>query len=130
MKKPTLAQLLGKQDWKPEPAAAAPAVATPFFDRIMANAEGNESFAALLAKITGPVEPAALPEFPTRECLTPEQVCRLTPLNAAALVHLDTCPWCRNMMAAAQPSAEEFERILRQAKQATETARRHEAAAY
>jgi hypothetical protein len=43
--------------------------------------------------------------------------------------HLATCPWCRNMVAAAQPNNEEFEEIRRKAKAAANAQRHGEIAA-
>jgi hypothetical protein len=110
--KPSLADLLGKQNegnWTTQEATVPAPFDTPFFDEVIASAQGGESFKALLAKITGPVDPATLPEFPTAECLTAEQVSGMAEIGQDGWAHYLTCPWCKNMMAAAQPTSEEFQ---------------------
>jgi hypothetical protein len=97
----------------------------------MEQAQGNETFEALLAAVTGPIDPAALPEFPTAECLTPEQVSGMVEAGRKEQEHhLATCPWCRNMLASEQPSPQEFEEILRRAKKAAEQSHHREAAGF
>lgn len=91
---------------------------TPFFDQVVEGASGTESFEALLTKITGPVDPKTIPQFPTAQCLTPEQVYNFENVGEEQQAHLAACPWCKNMMVAAQPSDEEFEEICRRAKSA------------
>jgi hypothetical protein len=130
--KSSLAQFLAK------PLASDPAFeranaeekpqSTPFFDRVVASASGTESFEALLTKITGPLDPATIRQFPTAQCLTPEQVYDINDIGQEQQAHLATCPWCRNMMVTAQPSKDEFEEICRKAKSAASTQRRYEVA--
>jgi len=130
--KSSLAQFLAK------PLASSPAFArakaeekpesTPFFDQVVAGASGTESFEALLTKITGPLDPATIPQFPTAQCLTPEQVYDINAIGQEQQAHFATCPWCRNMMVTAQPSKDEFEEICRKAKSAANTQRRYEVA--
>lgn len=132
--KSSLAQLLAKRPvagstFEPADAAEKPQN-TPFFDRVIAGASGAESFEAVLTKITGPVDPATIPEFPTEQCLTPEQVYAMDSVEQEQQAHLSTCPWCRNMVAAAQPTNDEFEVIRRKAKSAANAQRRNEIAAY
>ena len=131
--KSSLAQLLEKR-----PAAGATferagvadkAQSTPFFDQVIAGASGTESFEALLTKIAGPVDPATIPEFPTAQCLTPEQVYAIEDAGQEQQAHLTTCPWCRNMLAAAQPSNEEFDELRRRAKAPTNAQHHRETAA-
>ena len=102
---------------------------TPFFDQVVEGASGTESFEAVLTKITGPVDPATIPQFPTPQCLTPEQVYDINSVGQEQQAHLATCPWCKNMMVAAQPSNEEFEEIRRKAKSASKAQRRQAIAA-
>jgi hypothetical protein len=110
----------GKAEEKPQ--------STPFFDQVVEGASGTESFEAVLTKITGPVDPATIPQFPTAQCLTPEQVYDINSVGQEQQAHLATCPWCKNMMVAAQPSNEEFEEICRKAKSAAKAQRHHEVA--
>ena len=91
---------------------------TPFFDEVVEGATGTESFESLLSKITGPVDPATIPNFPTPQCLTPEQIYDRERIGEEHKAHLATCPWCKNMMVAANPTNEEFEEICRKAKAA------------
>jgi hypothetical protein len=63
------------------------------------------------------------------QCLTPEQVYDINSVGQEQPAHLVTCPWCKNMMAAAQPTNEEFEEICRKANSAAKTQCRHEIAA-
>jgi hypothetical protein len=127
--KSSLAQLLAKRGATASGGTEA-SETTPFFDRVIANSTGTESFEALLSKITGPIDPATLPEFPTTECLTAEQVSGIAKIEPNEETHFATCPWCKSMMAAAQPTNQEFEEILRKAKNATEARRHREVAAY
>ena len=101
---------------------------TPFFDQVVEGASGTESFEALLTKITGPIDPTTIPQFPTPQCLTPEQVYNFENVGQEQQAHLAACPWCKNMMVAAQPSDEEFEEICRTAKSAAKAQRRREVA--
>ncbi|HEX3104950.1 MAG TPA: hypothetical protein VHQ22_10900 [Terriglobales bacterium] len=131
--KSSLAQLLAKQPAAGSTFEQAKATDkpenTPFFDRVIAGASGTESFEAVLTKITGPVDPAMIPTFPTAQCLTPEQVYAIEGIGQDQQAHLTTCPWCRNMVAAAQPNNDEFEEIRRKAKAAANAQRRREIAA-
>ena len=102
---------------------------TPFFDQVVARVSGAESFEAVLTKLTGPVEAEKIAQYPTAQCLTPEQVYDLRGAGPERQAYLATCPWCKNMMVAAQPSSEEFEQICRKAKSATNSRRGHEMAA-
>ena len=80
-------------------------------------------------KLTGSVDPATIPQFPTSQCLMPEQVYDINSVGEEQQAHLATCPWCKNMMVAAQPSNEEFEEICRKARSASKARHRHESAA-
>ena len=102
---------------------------TPFFDQVVEGVSGTESFETVLTKITGPVDPATIVQFPTAQCLTPEQVYDINTVGQEQHAHLATCPWCKNMMIAAQPSNEEFEEICRKAKSAAKAQSPHEMAA-
>lgn len=132
--KDTLAQLLAK----PSPFESdldraeiiGNAQGTPFFDEVMASATGTESFEAVLSKIAGPVDPDTIPVFPTVDCLMPEQVYGTISVGDNQQVHVTTCPWCKNMVAAAQPSNEEFDEILGRVKRKADAQRSREAAAY
>jgi hypothetical protein len=112
-----------------ESAAAVELPSTPFFDQVVADASGTESFEALLTKITGAVDPAKISQFPTAECLTPEKVYNFDQVGQEQQAHLKTCPWCRNMLAAAQPTNEEFEEIRRKTTSAAKAQRNSEYAA-
>jgi len=59
-------------------------------------------------KFTGPVDPATILLFPVAECVSPEQVYAINTVGAARQAHLSTCPWCKNMVASAQSSDEQF----------------------
>jgi len=120
--KQSLAQLLAKRGMVSsvgqEASRSKAAVSTPFFDRVVLNAASAERFDALLTRITGAVDPATLPEYPTAQCLTAEQVSGISSVGPEQEAHVATCPWCKNMLATAQPTAQEFEEILRKAKAA------------
>jgi hypothetical protein len=114
----------------PEQAAVAEeSQSTPFFDQVIAEAGGMQSFEAVLTRLTGPVDPGTIPEFPTNLCLTPEQVSGIARVEADQQAHFVTCPWCKNMMAAAKPSNKEFEEIRRKSKAVT-NAQHRQAASY
>lgn len=124
--KSSLAELLAIK--KPARAtAAAEAVTaqqrTPFFDQLVDRVGGTEKqdFENLLSEMTGPVDPATLPQFPTAHCLSPEDVYASESLGREQQLHLGGCPWCKNMVRAAQPSDDEFESLLRKCR-ATATA--------
>jgi hypothetical protein len=120
--KSSLAQFLAKRS--PDGCAFERAKAeekpqsTPFFDPVGEGVSGTESFETVLTKITGPVDPATIAQFPTAQCLTREQVYDINSVGQEQHAHLATCPWCKNMMIAAQPSNEEFQKICRKAKSA------------
>ena len=131
-KKSTLAQLLAKQPsasfMQTETVGSVPR--TPFFDHVIEGASGTESFEELLTKMTGPTDPQAIPQFPTADCLTPEQIYNFDSLGQRQQAHLAECPWCKNMMVASQPTEEEFGNICRKAKSAASAQRKREVAAY
>ena len=112
-----------------ESQAATKLPSTPFFDQVVASASGTESFEALLTNIAGAVDPSAIAQFPRAECLTPEQVYNFDQVGEQQQAHLNTCPWCRNMLAAAQPTNEEFEEIRRKTSSAAKAQRNSEFAA-
>jgi glutaredoxin len=62
--------------------------------------------------------------------LTAEQVSGMVNIGPHEQDHIATCPWCKSMMAAAQPTSQEFEEILRKMKNATEARRQRQVAAY
>lgn len=76
--KSSLAQLLGRRgaalSTSDEAKTADKPASTPFFDKVVACASGTETFETFLTRIAGPVDPAMIPQFPTAECLAPEQV--------------------------------------------------------
>ena len=130
--KSTLAELLGRNQPSGstfESEAAANLPSTPFFDQVVAGASGTESFEALLTNITGAVDPSTIPQFPTADCLTPEQVYNFDQVGQEQQAHLKTCPWCRNMLAASQPTNDEFEEIRRKTSSAAKAQRKSELAA-
>jgi hypothetical protein len=111
--KTTLAELLSKQPLA-QPSTQAATLETPFFDQLAARAGSTalDSFEALLTEVTGAIDPANIPQFPTSHCLSPEDVYNLEKMGFDQQKHLSSCPWCRNMVAAAQPSEEEFRNLL------------------
>ena len=130
--KSSLAELLGKGETvgsNMEAEAAEKLPTTPFFDQVVEGASGTESFETLLTNITGPVDPKTIAQFPTPQCLTPEQVYAFDNVGQEQQAHLKTCPWCRNMLAAAQPTNEEFEEIRRKTRSAANAQRNSEYAA-
>jgi hypothetical protein len=66
---------------------------TPFFDQVIARVSGTESFEAVLTKLTGPVEVEKIAQYPTAQCLTPEQVYDLRGTGPEPQAHVATCPW-------------------------------------
>lgn len=130
--KSSLAQFLAKRSALGrgiEQPAEVKTQSTPFFDQVVEGANGTESFESVLTKLTGPVDPATIPQFPTSQCLMPEQVYDIDSVGEEQQAHLATCPWCKNMLVAAQPSNEEFEEVCRKAKSTSKARHRHESAA-
>lgn len=130
--KSSLAELLERRQTfgsNIEAEAAEKLPTTPFFDQVVEGASGTESLETLLTNLTGPVDPATIPQFPSPQCLTPEQVYAFDNVGQEQQAHLKTCPWCRNMLAAAQPTNEEFEEIRRKTCSAAKAQRNSEYAA-
>ena len=100
--KASLAALLAKQPSAPQGTANAEALETPFFDQVVEQADSmaTASFEALLTEITGAVDPANIPRFPTSQCLSPEDVYNLENIGAA------------------QPSEEEFDNLMAKCRKA------------
>lgn len=100
--KPSLAQLLGRSinsvSTTSEAEAGAQAQSTPFFDRVIAIADDQQTLEELLTKITGPIDPTTIPRFPSAECLTVEQLNVIDRLGPKQQVHIRTCPYCKNMV--------------------------------
>jgi hypothetical protein len=119
--KASLADLLARQVTTGVPHANAEAVLTPFFDQVLERTDttSSGSFEGVLTELTGAVDPAKLPQFPTPECLSPEDVYNLAELGFQQQAHLSSCPWCRNMVAAAQPNEQDFEQLLARCRQAS-----------
>jgi hypothetical protein len=93
----SLAELLAKQPPAPQASENAEALETPFFDPVVEQADSTAtaSFEALLSEITGAVDPANIPQFPTSQCLSPEDVYNLDSLGLQQHGHLSSCPWCK-----------------------------------
>jgi hypothetical protein len=125
--KASLAELLAKQPPAPQASENAEALETPFFDQVVEQADSTvtASFEALLAEITGAVDPANIPQFPTSQCLSPEDVYNLENIGRQKQDHLSGCPWCKNMVAAAQPSEEEFDNLMAKCRRAGRGAQRN-----
>jgi hypothetical protein len=98
--KSSLAQLLGRRgaalSTSGEAKTADKPESTPFFDKVVACASGTETFEALLTRIAGPVDPAMIPQFPTAECLAPEQIYAIDNVGTERRAHLSRCPWCKS----------------------------------
>ena len=92
--KASLADLLARQPATVTPHANAEAVETPFFDQVLerTDATSSGSFEEVLTGLTGAVDPANLPHFPTPECLSPEDVYNLVGLGFEKQAHLSSCP--------------------------------------
>ena len=129
--KASLAELLSKQAIAPQASSETEAVETPFFDQVLDRTDQTRtsSFEALLTEITGAVDPAKIPLFPTSECLSPEDVYNLEDLGFQQQAHLGSCPWCKNMVAAAQPSEKEFEELVAKCRRARRAQRDRKIAA-
>jgi hypothetical protein len=76
---------------------------TPFFDQAVERAGGAEkkSIEELLTESAGPVDSSTIPQFPTAQCLTAEDVYVVESLQPEKQVHLESCPWCKTMVAVA-----------------------------
>jgi hypothetical protein len=124
-KQKSLAELLAKQPPALQASKNAEALETPFFDQVVEQADSTAtaSFEALLTEITGAVDPANIPRFPTSQCLSPEDVYNLESIGLQQQDHLSGCPWCKNMVAAAQPSEEEFTNLLAKCRRASRAQR-------
>ncbi len=125
--KASLAELLAKQPPAPSTSGEAEGLDTPFFDQVVDRTDSTTtaSFEALLTEITGAVDPANIPRFPTSQCLSPEDVYNLESLERQKQDHLSGCPWCKNMVAAAQPSEEEFDNLMAKCRRAGRGAQRN-----
>ena len=121
----SLAELLAKQPPAPQASENAEVLETPFFDHVIEQADSTATanFEALLTEITGAVDPANIPQFPTSQCLSPEDVYNWGSLGLQQQDHLNSCPWCKNMVAAAQPSEEEFANLLAKCRTASRAQR-------
>jgi hypothetical protein len=99
-KQKSLAELLAKQPPALQASKNAEALETPFFDQVVEQADSTAtaSFEALLTEITGAVDPANIPRFPTSQCLSPEDVYNLESIGLQQQDHLSGCPWCKNMV--------------------------------
>jgi len=118
--KASLAELLAKQPPTTPASGEAEGLDTPFFDQVVDRTDSTTtaSFEDLLTEITGAVDPANIPQFPTSQCLSPEDVYNLENLGLQKQDHLSGCPWCKNMVAAAQPSEEEFDKLMAKCRRA------------
>lgn len=89
--------------------------------------EGRNGFEKLLSEVAGPVDPSTVSQFPTADCLTPEDVHGIEyPASGKAIEslapekqeHLASCPWCQRMVSPSQPNGEEFADALAKARAA------------
>lgn len=122
----TLRELLAKQPPVAPPSAEAASLKTPFFDQVADRAATSElgSFEALLTEISGAIDPANISQFPKPECLSPNDVYQLENLGREQQAHLSTCPWCKNMVAAAQSSEEDFKSVLAKCREMSRAVKR------
>ena len=117
--KSSLAQFLAKQSAFGrgiEQPAEVKIQSTPFFDQVVEGANGTESFEAVLTELTGPVDSTTIPQVTTYNASCRNRSTTLIVSGVEQQTHLATCPWCKDMLVAAQPSNEEFEEVCRQAK--------------
>src|ERR1700731_3927563 len=79
-------------------------ILTPAFSKL---AERRTRFLDAMTGVTGPIEASDLQEFPTVDCLSPEEVYEKEKLADDRLVHLAQCSWCQTMVSGSHASPEE-----------------------
>jgi hypothetical protein len=89
--------------------SASRSISTPVFDKLFKSAKGEERtrFLDAMTDIAGPIHASELREFPTLDCLTPEEVYEKDKLGDERLAHLERCSWCQTMVSGSHASPEE-----------------------
>jgi len=95
---------------------AEKSIATPVFDKLVASASQAQrsKFLDAMTNVAGPIHASELREFPTAECLRPEEVYEKEKLGTERLVHLQQCSWCQTMVSGSHASPEEAAAWVRQ----------------
>jgi hypothetical protein len=79
-------------------------ISIPVFSRL---AERRTGFLDAVTSATGPIEASELQEFPTADCLSPEEVYEKETLGDDRVSHLSQCSWCQTMVRGSHASPEE-----------------------
>jgi hypothetical protein len=89
--------------------AAQKSVSTPVFSKMVESAGQDQraKFLDAITSVTGPVHASELRQFPTADCLSPEEVYEKEKLGANRLAHLQQCSWCETMVSGSHASPEE-----------------------
>jgi hypothetical protein len=72
-----------------------------------AGQDQRAKFLDAITSVTGPVHASELRQFPTADCLSPEEVYEKEKLGANRLAHLQQCSWCETMVSGSHASPEE-----------------------
>jgi hypothetical protein len=115
MTKPKFSELLAEsvqKSVKPPRAAAESeqeSIATPVFNKLVESAAQDQRarFLEAITSVSGPIRATELREFPTSDCLRPEEVYEKGDLGTERLEHLQQCSWCQTMVSGSHTSAEE-----------------------
>jgi hypothetical protein len=89
--------------------ATQKSISTPVFSKLVESAgqEGRAKFLDAMTSISGPIYASELREFPTADCLHPEEVYEKEKLGSDRLAHLEQCSWCQTMVSGSHASPEE-----------------------
>jgi len=115
MTKPKFSELLAESvqgSAKPQQATAESerqSIATPVFNKLVESAaqEQRAKFLEAITSVSGPIRASELREFPTADCLRPEEVYEKEDLGTERLEHLQQCSWCQTMVSGSHTSPEE-----------------------
>jgi hypothetical protein len=88
---------------------AQKSVSTPVFSKLVESAAQDQraKFLDAITSVTGPVHASELREFPTADCLSPEEVYEKEKLSTDRLAHLQKCSWRQTMVSGSHASPEE-----------------------
>jgi hypothetical protein len=106
--------------------AAQESISTPIFSKLVESAgqEGRARFLDAMTSVTGPIHASELREFPTADCLHPEEVYEKEKLGPERLAHLGQCSWCQTMVSGSHSSPEDAAAWIRANESRIHTRRR------
>lgn len=84
-------------------------ISTPVFSKLVESAaqEQRSKFLDAMTQVAGPIHASQLREFPTADCLSPEEVYEKEKLGTDRLAHLQQCSWCQTMVSGSHASPQE-----------------------